>query len=108
MLAENVLNGDVPVADWLELDRSDALPIDVREPDEFASGHIPKGINLPPSHMRARHAELPTTREIWTSCGVGRRAYSATRFLMQHGYRSRTLSGGHTTSQAFNAVGRTP
>jgi NADPH-dependent 2,4-dienoyl-CoA reductase/sulfur reductase-like enzyme len=36
MLAENVLNGDMPVADWQELDRTDALLLDVREPDEFA------------------------------------------------------------------------
>jgi hypothetical protein len=70
MLAENVLNGDVPVADWLELNRTDALLIDVREPDEFASWHIPDAINLPPSQMRARYAELQTTRELWTCCGV--------------------------------------
>ena len=31
MLAENVLNGDMPVADWLALDRTDALLLDVRE-----------------------------------------------------------------------------
>jgi len=45
--------------------------IDVREPDEFAAGHIPNAINLPLSQMRDRYAELPTNREIWTCCGVG-------------------------------------
>ena len=75
MLAENVLNGDMPVADWLALDRTDALLVDVREPDEFAGGHIPNAINLPLSQMRDRYAELPTNREIWTCCGVGQRAY---------------------------------
>ena len=105
MLAENVLNGDMPVADWLVLDRTDALLVDVREPDEFAGGHIPNAINLPLSQMRDRYAELPTNREIWTCCGVGQRAYFATRFLMQHGYRSRNLSGGYATYQAFSAVG---
>ena len=93
MLAENVLNGDMPVADWLEIDRTEALLVDVREPDEFAGGRIPNAINLPPSQMRDRYAELPTHREIWTCCGVGQRAYFATRFLMQHGHRSRHLSG---------------
>src|ERR1019366_2787754 len=106
MLAENVLNGDMPVADWLELDRTDALLLDVREPDEFASGHIPGAINLPLSQMRDRYAELPTNRDIWTYCGVGQRAYFATRFLVQHGYRSQNLSGGYTTYLAFNKVGR--
>jgi len=108
MLAENVLNGDMPVADWLALDRTDAVLVDVREPDEFAGGHMPNAINLPLSQMRDRYAELPTHREIWTCCGVGQRAYFATRFLLQHGYRSRNLSGGYTTYQAFNAVGRNP
>ena len=74
MLAENVLNGDMPVADWLEIDRTEALLVDVREPDEFAGGHIPNAINLPLSQMRDRYAELPTHRDIWTCCGVGQRA----------------------------------
>ena len=108
MLAENVLNGDMPVADWLELDRTDALLLDVREPDEFAGGHIPNAINLPLSQLRDRYTELPTDREIWICCGVGQRAYFATRFLAQHGYRSRNLSGGYTTYQALSGVRRTP
>jgi NADPH-dependent 2,4-dienoyl-CoA reductase/sulfur reductase-like enzyme/rhodanese-related sulfurtransferase len=108
MLAENVLNGDMPVADWGLLDRTDALLVDVREPDEFAAGHIPKAINLPLSQMRDRYAELPTNRDIWISCGVGQRAYFATRFLAQHGYRAWNLSGGYATYQAISAVGPTP
>jgi len=45
MLGENVLNGDMPVADWSELEQTDALLLDVREVDEFSRGHIPKAIN---------------------------------------------------------------
>ena len=104
----DVLNGDMPVADWLALDRTEALLVDVREPDEFADGHIPNAINLPLSQMRDRYAELPTNPEIWTCCGVGQRAYFATRFLMQHIDRSRNLSGGYTTYQAYGAIGRNP
>jgi NADPH-dependent 2,4-dienoyl-CoA reductase/sulfur reductase-like enzyme/rhodanese-related sulfurtransferase len=101
MLAMNVLNGDMPLADWSELDETDALLVDVREPHEFAAGHIPHAINLPLSQLRDRYAELPIDREIWVSCGVGQRAYFATRFLNQHGYRSRNLSGGMATYRAF-------
>lgn len=103
MLAQNVLNGDMPLADWLELDSTDALLVDVREPDEFADGHIPNAINLPLSQMRDRNAELPKNRQIWTYCRVGLRGYFATRFLAQHGYQSRNLSGGYTTYQASQA-----
>jgi NADPH-dependent 2,4-dienoyl-CoA reductase/sulfur reductase-like enzyme/rhodanese-related sulfurtransferase len=106
MLAENVLSGDMPLADWLALDRTDAMLLDVREPDEFAAGHIPRALNLPLSQLRARHAELPREREIWICCGVGQRAYYATRFLAEHGYRARNLSGGYTTYKALKAAGR--
>jgi rhodanese-related sulfurtransferase len=108
MLAENVLNGDMPVADWLELDHTDALLLDVREGDEFSRGHIPKAINLPLSQLRSRYVELPKDRDIWVCCAVGQRAYFATRFLTQHGYRSRNLSGGYTTYRALKAAGLTP
>ena len=108
MLAQNVLNGDMPVADWLELDRNDALLLDVREPDEFSRGHIPKAINLPLSELRSRYAELPKDRDIWVCCAVGQRAYFATRFLTQHGYPSQNLSGGYTTYRALKAAGVVP
>ena len=107
MLAENVLNGDMPVADWLALGRGDELLLDVREPDEFAAGHIPNAVNLPLSQLRDRHAELPKNRDIWISCGVGQRAYYATRFLTQHGYRAWNLSGGYATYTAFRDAGLT-
>ena len=108
MLAQNVLNGDMPVADWLELDRTDALLLDVREPDEFAGGHVPKAINLPLSQLRSRYVELPKDRDIWVCCAVGQRAYFAARFLTQHGYRSLNLSGGYTTYKALKAAGLAP
>ena len=105
MLAQNVLNGDMPVADWSEIGASDALLVDLREPDEYARGFIPGAINLPLSQMRARHAELPRDREILAYCGVGQRAYFAVRFLNQHGYRARNLSGGYATYRAINPNG---
>ncbi|MGE5303966.1 MAG: FAD-dependent oxidoreductase [Alphaproteobacteria bacterium] len=105
MVARNVLHGDMPLADWPELDGSPALLLDVREPEEFARGHIPDAINLPLSQMRERYGELPKEREIWTCCGVGQRSYYATRFLTQQGYRTRNLSGGYTTYKMLKAAG---
>jgi rhodanese-related sulfurtransferase len=105
MLAQNVLNGDMPVADWLELDRTGALPVDVREANEFTDGHIPNAINLPLSQLRSRYGELPKNRDLWFCCAVGQRAYYATRLLTQHGYRCRNLSGGYTTYKALKAAG---
>jgi rhodanese-related sulfurtransferase len=108
MLAENALAGDMPLADWERIGDTDALIVDVREPDEFAAGHLPRAINLPLSELRERVAELPRDRELWLCCGVGQRAYYATRFLAQHGYRARNLSGGWATYQAMRQMNLAP
>lgn len=102
MMAQNVLRGDMPVAHWSALDEADVYLVDVREPDEFARGHIPNAVNLPLAQMRHRFGELPAEREILVYCGVGQRAYFATRFLVMHGYRAKNLSGGYTTYKSIH------
>ncbi len=105
MIAQNVLSGDMALAPWDEVENTDALLVDVREPEEYATGHLPRAINLPLSKMRQRYGELSVEREVWLCCGVGQRAYYATRFLMQKGYRARNLSGGYTTYLSLKSAG---
>ena len=105
MIATNHLDGLMPLADWHRLDDATATLVDVREADEFARGHIPHAVNLPLSQLRARVRELPADRRLSLYCGVGQRAYYATRFLMQHGYDAANLSGGFTTYLALRDAG---
>ncbi|MDX2166460.1 MAG: FAD-dependent oxidoreductase [Deltaproteobacteria bacterium] len=105
MIATNHLDGLMPLADWHALGQAGELLIDVREPDEFAAGHIPGARNLPLSQLRERFRELPAAASLALYCGVGQRAYYATRFLLQHGYRAANLSGGFTTYQALRDAG---
>ena len=51
--------------------------------------------------LRDRIHELPRDKEIWTICGVGQRAYYATRLLMQHDIKAKLLSGGMATYQVI-------
>jgi len=106
MIASNALRGDLPLADWDQLGTDGALLLDVRDPDEFEKGHIPGALNLPLNELRARMGELPREREISTYCGVGQRAYYATRILLQNGYRVKNLAGGIKTYQHRAASGR--
>jgi NADPH-dependent 2,4-dienoyl-CoA reductase/sulfur reductase-like enzyme/rhodanese-related sulfurtransferase len=97
MIAGNVLRGDVQNAAWSALSSNGALLLDVRDPDEFESGHVPGAKNIPLPELRGRLNELPTTREIRLYCGVGQRAYYATRLLKQRGFQVLNLSGGYKT-----------
>jgi rhodanese-related sulfurtransferase len=73
------------------------MVLDVREPDEYAAGHIDGAINLPLGQLRQRLGELPRDREIWVNCAVGQRSYYALRLLAQNGFAVRNLSGGYLT-----------
>ena len=108
MIAANRLDGDMPLADWRRLGPDGAVALDVREPDEFAAGHIAGAVNLPLSQLRGRYGELPRDRPLAVYCGVGQRAYYAARFLLQHGYGAANLSGGYTTYRALRAAGAVP
>jgi rhodanese-related sulfurtransferase len=105
MIATNHLAGDMPLADWRALGNGDHLVVDVREPDEYAAGHIPGALNVPLSVLRERWQALPRDRPIVCCCGVGQRAYYAVRFLAQHGVEAANLSGGYTTYRALVASG---
>lgn len=97
MIASNVLSGDLPLASWEEIGKTEALLLDVRDPEEFAGGAIPGAVNIPLAEIRARVEEIPRDREVWIYCGVGQRAYYATRLLLQRGVRARNLPGGYET-----------
>lgn len=100
MAAQNVLAGDVSLAQWYEmasLDPSKTLLLDVRKPDERANGFIPGSVHIPLDELRARLGELPRDREIIVSCHTGQRAYFACRLLTQNGFRVRNLTGSWRT-----------
>ena len=128
MIAANHLRGDHPLARWEELldthvrvaenydDAQQLLAlilddpfaqaqiVDVRSAAEFQQKHIPHAINIPLDSLRDRLQELSQEREIWVVCGVGQRAYNATRILQQNGFRVKNLSGGMQTFAAYEGL----
>ena len=68
--------------------------LDVREPVELAVESEPRAVNIPLGQLRSRLGELPRDRDILVFCRSGGRAYFATRILLHHGFKARTLSGG--------------
>jgi rhodanese-related sulfurtransferase len=82
--------------------------LDVREPDEFARGHLAGAVNLPLSELRRRIHDVPRGRELWVYCAAGQRAYFAQRLLMQLGLDAKNLSGGFTTYTMMREAGLLP
>lgn len=68
--------------------------IDVREADEFASGHLPGAINLPLSDFLERYGELDKDKSYHIICRSGARSAQACAFLEEEGYDVTNVAGG--------------
>lgn len=80
--------------------------LDVRTPQEFASGHIPGAVNIPVDDLRSRLSELPRDGEIAAYCQVGQRGYLATSILRQNGFSASNIGGGYKTYKLFHPTAR--
>src|SRR5438105_11418383 len=72
--------------------------LDVREPWEYAAGHVPGAQLIPLGELEARVAEVPRDRPILSICQVGQRSLAAAAFLISQGYRDVTNIDGGTTA----------
>ncbi len=103
MIASNVMRGDLELAPWNDIQPSaDKVLLDVRDPAEYQTGHIPGAINIPLNELRRRLGELPKDKEIWVNCKVGQRSYYANRVLLQNGFKARNLPGGYLSYLSFH------
>ena len=87
----------------LEGRNSDVAVIDVREPEEFAGGHVPGAVNLPQADLATRLDELPRNRPIYMICQGGFRSLRSAQFLSQFGFSDvASVKGG---TEAWRAAG---
>ena len=69
--------------------------VDVREPDEWAEGHIEEAKHIPLGQLGARVREIPQDREVILVCHSGQRSAMATTMLLRAGYtRAVNMTGG--------------
>lgn len=79
------------------MSRKSALVLDVREPDEFAQGHLQGARNVPLSQLSARLKELEKFRDkpVLVVCERGRRANTAAKLLKAQNFTAlNVLKGG--------------
>lgn len=62
--------------------------VDVRMPDEFASGHVEGSINIPVKEIPNRIAEFRSfSQPLYLCCASGNRSGQGTRFLQAQGIK---------------------
>lgn len=69
--------------------------IDVREPNEFAGGHILGARNIPLTQLKARLKEIRPDKPVYLYCQSGSRSGRAAQLLYKKGYKDLNhLQGG--------------
>ncbi len=71
-----------------------AVVLDVREPAEFVSGHVPGSILMPMSQLGARIGELDRSRRTYLVCASGNRSGAMTEVLRARGFDAWNVAGG--------------
>ena len=80
-----------------------ALLLDVREDDEWTSGHAPEARHLPLTRLNAEQSTLPKDQPIVVICRVGGRSERAAVALKAAGFDAMNLAGG---MRAWAAAGQ--
>jgi rhodanese-related sulfurtransferase len=97
---------NVPVAQAIQLiNRHNGVVVDVREPNEFSTGHIPNATNIPLGSIAGRLSELKKFKEkpIVVCCRSGHRSAQAAAVLRKNGFVSvHNLAGGMLAWQGEN------
>ena len=71
-----------------------ASVIDVREHDEYVSGHIPGAVHIPLSTIPVRQNEIDKTVPQYLICEAGGRSAQAGKFLEDQGFDVVNIAGG--------------
>lgn len=68
--------------------------LDVRELDEYRSGHIPNAISLPLSIIQGQVSNLSLKEPYYVICYSGARSQRACQYLASHGFQVINVMGG--------------
>lgn len=69
--------------------------VDVREPREWADGHIPGAVHIPLGDLTRRAGELDKSRPVVAICRSGQRSLAATDALLDLGFSDvASMNGG--------------
>ena len=74
--------------------RPSGTVIDVREPREYAVGHVCGAVLIPMGQLTARMEELDRSRPVYVICATGNRSLAMADLLHRAGFDAWSVAGG--------------
>ena len=75
-------------------DLEDVTVVDVREPDEFAGGHVPGAVNIPLQSVPENLDSFDPDKPVYLICQAGMRSERAASYLDARGFDTVNVLGG--------------
>ena len=92
--ADGRLGSKVDAARALDLVKNGATLLDVREGNEWRSGHAPRAIHIPLGQIDQAPRRLHQGRPVVVMCASGMRSRTAAKHLRGLGFDAASLTGG--------------
>lgn len=90
------------------VERSDAMIIDLRDPESYRKGHVRSAVNIPYKELEEcsfqNQCKLPD-KIIVFYCDRGGASMKAARIFARQGHRTRSVIGGFAAYRGRNLVG---
>ncbi|MDO4784542.1 MAG: rhodanese-like domain-containing protein [Propionibacteriaceae bacterium] len=88
------MTATISLAEFISRYHDGAMLIDVREPDEYAAGHVPGAILAPMSSIEDHLADIPRGEDVFVICHSGRRSLATVSLMRCHGIRAISVDEG--------------
>jgi rhodanese-related sulfurtransferase len=88
---------EVTLADFAAAHAGGALTVDVREPGEYAGGHVPGAVNIPLAELGTQVATVAADSQgaaVFVICASGNRSKAGAGLLLKGGLDARSVAGG--------------
>lgn len=85
---------EVDVAELAAARETGAVLIDVREPGEYATAHVPGAVLIPLGQVAERFDEVPTEGTVYVICASGGRSARAVGHYRDKGIDAVNVAGG--------------
>ena len=85
---------EVDLAAFAAAHRDGAVVIDVREPGEYVSGHVPGARLMPLGRLPQQLGEVPRGQRVYLICASGNRSLAAADLLARAGIDAVSVAGG--------------
>lgn len=88
---------EATVAELVAAHPGDPVTVDVREPYEYAAGHVPGSVNIPLGQLGTEVGSLRAAGgagTVFVICATGNRSKAAAGLLVSNGLDARSVAGG--------------